>query len=301
MEIQAAFVAFMRSRKARGCTDESLTKYQRVIEGLAIPFWRDEDVHETDDLTVTHLEGFLAEARDRKLSTHTLHSYRIALSAFVNWCDGMGYCERGLMQRVGRIRPGARVYRIHSEEDILALLAFARLQRNPYSAVMDYAVLLMFMDTGMRVGELCNLNVGDLLSDGSVKLRGKGDNERYVAISPTTQEAVSRYLEHRLGVQPSAPLFTSARNGHRDRMTRHGIEQRVRKMGQRIGMQPCTPQRFRHTFAKMALENGANIKALQRFLGHQQLQTTDNYLQGIPDAQARADHEAFSPVRVMLQ
>lgn len=296
MELQAALDGFMRSRKAIACSEKTLATYARECRIYA-RYFDEEGIQDTAQIVPEQLQSFLAAAYDRGISSHTLKSYRLRLGAFINWCAEMGYCPEGMMQKVRRVQASRFFRKTYTEDEFKALLEFARLRPFPYWAKFDVAVLMLLMDTGMRVGELCGLKIGDMSPDGKIKLRGKGHRDRYVTASPATLNAVAEYLKLRGTLRPTEPLFLN-----KDGMpvTDHGIYQRLRRLGRRIGI-AVNPHKFRHTFAQMALQNGANIKDLQMFLGHSQLQTTDNYLQGFGNDQALRDHENFSPVRGMFQ
>ncbi len=144
-------------------------------------------------------------------------------------------------------------------------------------------MLLLLLDTGLRASEVCSLDVGDL--DGElIKVRGKGDRDRFVRISEMTRKALEHYLEMRRQPSGDAPLFINRGFGqnYHARGTRigvHALYQRIKRLGKRAGIS-TSPHRWRHTFAAFALRNGANVKALQDFLGHSSLMTTDNCLRG---------------------
>ena len=290
--VRDAYHAFLLSRQAMGCTLSTYHTYRTEL--LAI--LREIMDEEIAGIRPEHLQSCLAQVFNRGIARHTMASYRSRVAAFINWCAMMGYCQDGLMRPIPKIRPGRSIRRIYTEDELRALLEFARLRPNPYAAALDVALIMFMMDTGVRAGELCNLNVEDLSTDGKIKVRGKGDRERYVAVSPATLDALARYLRMRGSLRPSEPVFLSEKGM---RVTTFGIYQRLRHLGDRIGIH-VNPHKFRHTFAKMALTNGANVKDLQFFLGHSQLQTTDHYLSGFGNEQAIQDHEKFSPVRAMM-
>jgi integrase/recombinase XerD len=126
-----------------------------------------------------------------------------------------------------------------------------------------------------------------------------------VKISALTRRAFDSYFEMRKPKGPEEPLFVARGWGAQyftngQRMTERALYQRIRRLGQRAGV-ATSPHKWRHTFAAFAVRNGANVKALQLFLGHSQLQTTDNYLRGFGFEDAVNEHQAFSPVKGMFQ
>lgn len=295
MELQAAVDAFLRSRELR-CTIKTLAGYAYDITAFLRSLWA-QGIEDTADLTAKHVEEFLTEARNRGVNNNSLRSYRARAAAFVNWCGQQGHCPEGIMLRVHKPRASQHIRKTYSEEEIHALLEFARLRPVRYWAAFDVALLMVLMDTGVRITELCNLNVGDLAKGGRMKVCGKGDKERYVIVSPATGEALASYLKFRGPLRPTDPLFISALGR---RVSHGGLYQRVRRLGHRIGVE-THPHKFRHTFALMALKNGANPKALQLFLGHSKLATTDEYLKGFSTEDALRDHQGFSPIAAMMK
>ncbi len=291
LTVREAYDAFLLSRQAMGCTHSTYHTYRREL----LDVLRDIMDEDLASIRPERLQHCLAQVYSRGIAKQTMASYRSRVAALINWCTLMGYCQEGLMRPVPKVRVGRSIRRIHSEDELRALLEYARLTPHPYWAASNVALILLLIDTGMRIGELCNLNIEDLAPTGRVKVRGKGDRERYVRVSPATLDTLARYLKMKEPFRPGEPLFLT-RVGVR--VTPTGIYQRLRHLGDRIGIH-VNPHKFRHTFAKMALSNGANIKDLQIFLGHSQLQTTDNYLSGFGNEQAIEDHEKFSPVRAM--
>jgi integrase/recombinase XerD len=212
------------------------------------------------------------------------------------------------MKAVPKPRPRFYMRRTHTQEEVQALLKAANEPRlyHPFDSQELTSMILLLLDTGIRLGELVGLTVGDLNGeDGLIRVRGKGDKERLVRISELTRKAFVEYLDMRRFVTPEQPLFLSRGSGnnmHRrgGPITDRAVYQRIRRLGKFAGI-PTSPHKWRHTFAVFATRNGANVKALQHFLGHSALQTTDNYLRGFGYEDAARDHARFSPVDALMK
>jgi integrase/recombinase XerC/integrase/recombinase XerD len=294
MLVRGAIDGFLASRKASGCTKSTYETYRRELPML-LGGVIDEKV---SALQPEGLQACMAQVYDRGVSAATMKSYRLRIAALVNWCGLMGYCRDGLMRGLPKVRTSQFIRRTYTEEEFKALLEYARLRPNRYWAAMDVALLTLLMDTGIRVGEACALNVEDLGPEGKIKVRGKGNKERFVRVCARTAEALADYLRIRGAVlRTFEPLFLTDKGS---RPTPGGIYRRLHRLGGRIGI-PVNPHKFRHTFASQAVANGANLKALQFFLGHAQLQTTDRYLSGFGNEQALEDHAKFSPIAAMFK
>ena len=138
--------------------------------------------------------------------------------------------------------------------------------------------MLVFLDTGVRVGELVALQIKDYESKrGQLTIRhGKGDKKRVVYLGETAKRALWRYLNTRRGAKQRNPLFTT-RTGRP--MDRAGVRMMIVRAGERAGVPHAGPHRFRHTFAINFLRNGGNMLALQQILGHEQMDTVRIYAQ----------------------
>ena len=157
----------------------------------------------------------------------------------------------------------------------------------------DRAIFLVLLDTGVRAQELCNTNLQDTdLNAGSAMIRhGKGGKSRTVFLGRKTRRALRSYLRQRRDRSPA--LYVSAR---RDRLTYNGLRLMLddRAHLAKLERKP-TLHDFRRAFALNMLRNGVDIFALQRLMGHSDLQVMRRYLaQNIEDTQMA--HMRGSPV-----
>ena len=133
--------------------------------------------------------------------------------------------------------------------------------------------------TGLRVGELCNLRLGDVtISErkGEVLVRGgKGNKDRTVPLNNDVRRALAAYLDVRPAVADDH-LFVGQRG---EPLRPQGVQQVVAKYARRAGLPEVTPHVLRHTFAKHVLDAGEDLATVQRLLGHERLETTAIYTQ----------------------
>ena len=143
----------------------------------------------------------------------------------------------------------------------------------------DYAILMLFLSCGLRISELCSLNLTDVYED-HVRVLGKGNKERVVFFADGCREALDDYLAVRDNgkISPEAvnALFISSVN---KRITPRGVEQMVEKKLLMAGLDASrySPHKLRHTAATLMLKNGVDTRALQEVLGHSNLNTTQIY------------------------
>ncbi len=155
-------------------------------------------------------------------------------------------------------------------------------------------IIQLMLTTGIRVGEVSAIRVQDISSDGkSIHIFGKGNKERLVYIENTPlADALSQYKRDRNS--NDAPINSLFINGRGKRMTPQTIRKRVKSMCQDMGTSETpTPHRFRHSAATLLIENGADIRVVQRLLGHASISTTELYTQvsdvSLRDALRKAD------------
>ncbi|HEU4699743.1 MAG TPA: site-specific tyrosine recombinase XerD [Gemmatimonadales bacterium] len=182
-----------------------------------------------------------------------------------------------------------------SVSEVEALLAAPALDEP--LAWRDRALLELGYGAGMRVSELCGIGLTDLvLTDGLVRVFGKGSKERLVPIGRGTIAAVSVYL-HQL-----RPTLDRGKSGGRvllnargEPLSRVGAWGIVKRAAERAGItKRVTPHTLRHSFATHLLEGGADLRAVQEMLGHADLSTTQIYTH-VDREYLRSVHRQFHP------
>ncbi|MDP4128387.1 MAG: tyrosine-type recombinase/integrase [Bacillota bacterium] len=139
----------------------------------------------------------------------------------------------------------------------------------------DRTILMMIYSVGLRVSEICSLQLKDInRSDGRILISGKGGRERYVPLDPIVDEAIQDYLLSRTSDIPE--LFVSKKGGA---LTPRAIQFLVKKYAQQAQIDKViTPHKLRHTCATHLLQEGAHLVSIQKLLGHKSLTTTQIYL-----------------------
>jgi site-specific recombinase XerD len=155
----------------------------------------------------------------------------------------------------------------------------------------DEAMFRLMLDVGLRVEEVSKLRVGDLTttSDGRTKrlrVRGKGNKERFVWLMPETQKIVEAWLEERPEVEDEAMFITRRKKGFSVR----GIEERLMHYRRETGVKVSCHQ-LRHTFGRRMAEAEMPVTSLAALLGHEQVSTTQIYISGA-GVKVQADYQA---------
>ncbi|MBO4734154.1 MAG: tyrosine-type recombinase/integrase, partial [Clostridia bacterium] len=145
----------------------------------------------------------------------------------------------------------------------------------------DYCILTLFLNCGMRLSELCGLNLGDIRPDGTMRLLGKGNKERIVYLNDACAAAIAAYLPVRpnegVNANDKNALFIS-RNRRRisNKTVQHLVKTYLEKAG--LGGQGFSTHKLRHTAATLMYQHGnVDIRVLKDILGHANLGTTQIY------------------------
>ena len=128
------------------------------------------------------------------------------------------------------------------------------------ASTRDRAIVLAFLDTGLRLSELAGIRRIDLRADGTIKVRGKGARERIVPVGNAARQALLRYLRQERTADPEAAVFRSRNGGP---LGWRGIQQVFNRLKARAGIVGrCSPHTLRHTFARAYLVNGGDALTL---------------------------------------
>lgn len=160
-------------------------------------------------------------------------------------------------------------------------------ERQKETKARDHAILELLIATGMRVSEICNLDISSFDSSGkTLRILGKGKRERMITVeNQNTLSALMTHLSYRdkrhaqkiNSAEPDgrSPLFL---NRYGKRITERSIRDLIAKHAKIAGItERITPHMFRHTFATLLLENDIDIRYIQKFLGHSSIKTTEIY------------------------
>lgn len=179
-------------------------------------------------------------------------------------------------------------------DDSLELLNSVK-ESDSQNSVRDYCIFTLFLNCGLRLSELCNLNVTDLTTDGSLRILGKGNKERVIYLNDACRSSLSDYLKIRpnegVPADHKNALFIS-RNKRRisNKTVQHIVYTYLEKIG--LGGQGLSVHKLRHTAATLMYQHGGvDIRVLQNILGHENLGTTQIYTH-VADEQVKNAIEA---------
>jgi integrase/recombinase XerC len=250
-----------------------------------------------ESIDVRALRSWLANQQSRGLARTTIARRATAVRVFTGWACRTGRIETDPGALLGSPKAHRTLPAALRRDEARQLLEAAAVRADDGSplGLRDVAILELLYATGIRVGELCGLDVDDL--DGErrvVRVFGKGRKERSVPYGRPAETAVGRWLEAgrpRLVRPNSGPaLFLGARGGRVDpRAVRGMVHARLTDVP---GAPDLGPHGLRHTAATHLLEGGADLRTVQEILGHASLATTQIYTHVTTDRLRQAYRQA---------
>lgn len=180
------------------------------------------------------------------------------------------------MTRIHKVKAPFVVKSIFTDEELELLRS--DLSNNP----RNFAILNLLISSGIRIGELVNLNIGDInLTNKTGIVRGKGNKERVIYFDVKTKLSIEKYLSKRTDDNPA--LFVSARSytkyEGKKRISIKNTETIIRNSGNSMNITKTHPHKFRRTIATKAIDKGMPIEQVQLLLGHSKIDTTLHYTQ----------------------
>jgi integrase/recombinase XerD len=222
---------------------------------------------------------FVVNARSAGVSVPTINCYSRALNAYFKWAD-LGF-------KIPRLKEERKILPVFTTEQVGKLVAF---RPRTFTRRRLYTLVLLLVDTGLRIGEALSLRRGETDYDNLlIKVKGKGGKQRLVPFSYTLRKTMWKYEEQ---ITRGQLLFGTC-EGHV--LGRRDVLRDVKRLCRKQGFEP--PERtlhaFRHTFAINYLRRGGSVFHLQKILGHSSLEMTRRYVE-LQTADLQAVHQKLS-------
>lgn len=256
--------SFISSKQVEGCSERTIKYYKEIIEKFVNSF--DKSIKQ---ISTNEIRNYLSNYKDiSSCGSITIDNIRRVLSSFFSWLEDEDYIIKSPVRRIHKIKTAVVVKEVLTDENLERL-------RDECENIRDLSLIELLISTGMRVGELVNLNINSLnFEDRSCIVLGKGNKEREVYFDAKTKLHLKEYISKRNDSNDA--LFVSMREPHQ-RLSISGIELIIRTLGINSNINKVHPHKFRRTLATMAIDKGMPVEQVQKLLGHVKIETTMNY------------------------
>lgn len=256
---------FISAKKIEGCSLKTLDYYKNIIFKMSIAICKDVKNITTEDLR-TYLSKY-KESNNSNLIT--IDNMRRIYSTFFAWLEDENYIVKSPARRIHKIKTAQVVKNTFTDEN------FEQMRDVCKNDIRNLVIIELLLSTGIRVGELVNLNITDInFEERSCIVLGKGNKQREVYFDAKTKLHLQKYLNRREDNENA--LFVSKNKPHQ-RLSIAGIELIIRNIGKSIDVDKAYPHKFRRTLATMAIDKGMPIEQVQKLLGHVKIETTMHY------------------------
>ncbi len=240
------------------------------------------------------LRGFSGNMLERGLSRGTIRVRMRSVRVFANFLEREGLVDVSPMTGVEIPRVPQSMPKILSAQEIQKLLRAAK--TGTWYGIRNHTILATFLDTGLRLSELINLNVEDVdLHSQSIRVKnGKGSKDREVFVGRMSARSLRRWAEVR-SYSLTTDAYFSTRDGRR--LDKRNVARIIERISVRasMGERRIHPHLLRHTFATHYIKNGGDAFSLQRILGHSDIKTTMIYV-NLAGSDLRDAHAKASPL-----
>lgn len=272
-------IMFLDAKAIEGCSCRTIQYYRVTIERMLRSV-----IEPVRKITTEDMRTYLSDYQKiNDCSKVTVDNVRRNLSSFFSWLEEENYILKSPMRRIHKIKTNQQVKEVISDEDIERL-------RDQCSCLRDLAIIDLLYSTGIRVGELVNLNVNDVDFEArECIVFGKGGKERRVYFDAKAKLHLKNYLNCRDDNNPA--LFVTL-DAPYDRLKISGVEIRLRQLGRYVNISRVHPHKFRRTMATRAIDKGMPIEQVQKILGHSQIDTTMQYAM-VNQANVKSSHQRY--------
>jgi len=236
-----------------------------------------------DQITKADIEGFLAHFLETRASATARQRYA-SLSQFFKWAAAEGEIPTDPMETIRPPKVVEQPVPVLTVDQLRALISTSK--GKSFEQVRDEAIIRLFADTGMRLGEMAGLEVPDIdLSLAVAVVQGKGSRLRAVPFGDKTAASLDRYRRQRLRHELAS--FDAWWLGRKGRLGDSGIAQMLKRRANDAQIGDLHPHMFRHSFAHQWLAAGGNEGDLQRIAGWSSPQMLQRYGRSAADQRAR--------------
>ena len=282
--------------QCRNLSLRTIKNYGKQIDYL-IRFLQGEGIKHIQDVEPKYIKAFLLEMKRTEHTPNYINDLLKAYKVFFRYAYNEGYTDTLLTEKIQNVKAPKVIIRTFSEQELKKMTSYY--QGYDYLSIRNKVIMLLLIDTGIRLSELIGLTEEQLKYD-YIIIRGKGAKERVVPKSPLLGKGLIKFLTVRKSYfayhMIPENIFLS-RNGKP--LTSTMIDHIVKEAGRACGVSEdirVSAHTFRHTYAQYQLKSGLDIYSLSRLLGHESISITQTYLNGLRDKEVLKQAQNTSPL-----
>jgi site-specific recombinase XerD len=309
LELPQAVDYFCTSMTLEGKSPETVLWHRKKLPAFAQFLQQQGHSLKVKDVRVEDARAFIKSLLERKtrynahvlrkeveggLAMTTVHGYARSLRTFASWLEREGYTNENIFEGLKPPKLPQILIEPLAEDEIRKILLL--IPQDTSEGVRSYAVVLLFLDSGIRLSELINLRISQIdFAVGQFKVFGKGAKERIVPMGVAARRAVIRYKDH-FRPQPVNPnedrLFLTMAG---QPISKDSVEKLIQRLARKANIPRLHPHLLRHSFAVRYLINGGDVFTLQKILGHSTLDMTRRYVT-LANSDVKDKHRQYSPI-----
>lgn len=280
----------------KGLADNSLLSYKRDLVKYHLFIQNRQRLDDITKVTQRNLRAYVRYLNAENISANSIKRALSCIRTYHKFLVSEGKMDHNPALQIDTPRVARKLPSVLTVEEIDKILHF--IPKKAPMAMRDLAIFEMMYSCGLRVTELCNFKVSNILWDSEmIRIDGKGDRQRFVPIGPIARTNLKNYInKERPALSQKNPniaeLFLS-RNGRK--LTRMMIWILLKKWANTAEInKKISPHTLRHSFATHLLEGGADLRSVQEMLGHADISTTQIYTH-LDKEHLKEVHRTFHP------
>lgn len=305
--LEDAIDEFLIDCKVRNLSDRTISTYENNLRKLLL-LLKNVDVISVKQIKRPIMQAIILEMRTEGLKTAYINTILKAWKVLYKYLYESGYIKENVMEQVKLLKESKTVLQTFNDEELSMMLKYWN--KKGFLNQRNKLIIEMMADTGIRVSELRSIQ-NNQIKDGFMIVRGKGNKERIVPLSPFLQKSIIKYNRTKydyfrnLRVQREIDDFLFVTKSGAEMKSNVMIELIVKeaavsaKVRDEVTRQSC--HSLRHYFAQKLLRNGTNVYTISRLLGHSSLKTTQIYLQSLSDYEIAEDVITSTPLMQLIR
>jgi len=271
MKLSKIIAEYLLEHEIQGHSTATIRYYRQNL-GWFCNFLGNPDI---SAVTLQNAREYVISLRERNTSSTTLQTYTRAIRAFLTWCYNEEYISVNIPEKLKLPKATKKAVDVLTDSEVLRLLDCINPKK--FLGLRDMVVVLLMLDSGMRLSEVLRLEYGKIHLESSYLVAfGKGNKERFVPLGLNTRKYLTKYLAQ------LPPMTEQAQIIVKDTLTTatyNTIRQLFNRLKIRSQIPRLHPHLLRHSFATRYLALGGDVYRLQAILGHTTLEMTKKYAQ----------------------